>query len=392
MIQDQNTIGTQLVVTPVNRSSAERMLLTFFSTALTILAVSLFMNYSGLLFLTGWLFSSPGKMFALVATSTFEYVGFGLCVLAGLAVSIYREQRPQWGGWEKFDYWTTTIIRYFLANIFIGYGFAKIFHNQFNAPSSVLDTRLGDVSGYDLTWYFFGYSYAYTLFIAFSQILCSFLFFFRRTTTLGAMILLSIISNIVVVNYAFDIVAKMYADVFLAMTLLLLAQDARRIKALVWDNQPFGKPTFAVLHKSAPITVLKYVVIFLLTAQPISIMYYGHVMVMKTTTPLAGVWVVEQYKVNGQLQPESDPSAWKKLYVDSDRLVDIRSGEPRASNYTSLFNSSKQTIELKKDWTAPEVFFQGSYHLKPDGMLTLDGHDARGANIEVTLTRVKFAH
>ncbi len=37
------------------------------------------------------------------------------------------------------------------------------------------------------------------------------------------------------------------------------------------------------------------------------------------------------------------------------------------------------------------AFFQGSYHLKPDDRLPIDGHDAKGAAIQMILTRIKNA-
>lgn len=397
MIQEQDVVSIPLAaaVTKLDQPGiAERTLMTFFSVAFAFLSLYVFLLYSDLLGRVGLLSKFLAKILAVVESGNSLFVGFGVCALFGLVAAVYQWKKPQLAAWEKVDYWTTTVIRYFLAYIFLTYGFAKIFHDQFNTPLSVMDTRLGDVSGYWLTWHFFGYSYAYTLFVACSQILSSFLLFFRRTTTLGAMILLPIIANIVFMNFAYGIPVKMFSSIFLILTLFLLAQDARRIKALVWDNQSIGKPAFPVLRKGPGLLVLKYLVIAIAVGTTSYQMHSSYTAFAKTTTSLAGTWTVQEYKVNGQLLPQSDPSAWTKFYVESDTMVETKHGDQKASMFYSMekpvLDSAKQTIDLTRGMgKRKKSYFRGSYHLKPDGTLTIDGHDVKGAAIQATLKRVK---
>jgi hypothetical protein len=64
---------------------------------------------------------------------------------------------------------------------------------------------MGQVSGFWLTWYYFGYSKFYGSFIAFGQIVGAVLLLFRKTTLLGACCLLPIVINIVLVDLSYGI-------------------------------------------------------------------------------------------------------------------------------------------------------------------------------------------
>src|SRR6185436_11199328 len=95
---------------------------------------------------------------------------------------------------------TRTVLRYLVAVLIITYGFAKLNGSQFTILDSELDKPLGQVSGFWLTWYYFGYSQFYGNFIGLAQVLGGVLLMFGRTTLLGACLLLPIIANIILVD------------------------------------------------------------------------------------------------------------------------------------------------------------------------------------------------
>jgi len=77
-----------------------------------------------------------------------------------------------------------TIVRYGAALVLLVYGFAKINGSQFTILDSELDKPLGQVSGFWLTWYYFGFSKFYGNFLALAQIGGAVLLTFPRTTLL----------------------------------------------------------------------------------------------------------------------------------------------------------------------------------------------------------------
>ena len=112
-----------------------------------------------------------------------------------------------------------TFARYFLATVILMYAISKIMGTQFSSPPSVWDRPIGELSGFELTWFYYGYSFWYGMFIAGSQILAAFLLLFRRTTRIGIVLYLSIIVNILALDIAYEI----NAAIGMASVLTLIA-------------------------------------------------------------------------------------------------------------------------------------------------------------------------
>ena len=72
--------------------------------------------------------------------------------------------------WKKVHFYLHTFCRYFLATMILSYAFAKILGTQFTTQPSTYDQPVGSLSGFNLTWYYYGYSFSYGVFIAISQI------------------------------------------------------------------------------------------------------------------------------------------------------------------------------------------------------------------------------
>lgn len=331
----------------------------------------------------------PESFAAFFFSNKTEFVGFIAAGIIGPAVAFYWEiKKPAAARLSVYQYWYTAVIRYFLAYIFLTYGFAKVFKDQFSTFLSTMDTPVGQLSGIELTWRFFGYSYAYALFIASSQIISSILLFFRKTTILAAVILMPVISNIVFVNFSHHIPVKLYSSVYLLMTLYLLSQDFHRLKALLWDNRPFGKPAFplSVWKKSYIGWIAKAAVIFVIFSSTIGGNYYNYASEMKVTTPLYGAWKVQDFKVNEQPgDPKSPIGVWQKIYFESDTFISIKKGPRRASLYTADIGQKDNHLTLK-GFRDAKTYFEGSYQLAPDGTLSIMGKSG-GDSIQATLQR-----
>lgn len=80
-----------------------------------------------------------------------------------------------------------------------------------------------------LAWSFVGYSKGFSAFTGWGELVGGVLLFFRRTTALGAVILVPVLLNVVAINYFFDVPVKLFSSALLLMTLFLLAPDAPRI-------------------------------------------------------------------------------------------------------------------------------------------------------------------
>lgn len=131
------------------------------------------------------------------------------------------------------------IVRYALAFVMLAYGFAKIFVHQFPAPATgrLLQTY-GASSPMGLLWTFMGASPAYVFFSGAAETLGAALLLFRRTTTLGALVLFAVLTNVVLLNFCYDVPVKINSTHYLAMCVLLLLPDLRRLFDVLVLHRP----------------------------------------------------------------------------------------------------------------------------------------------------------
>jgi hypothetical protein len=143
-------------------------------------------------------------------------------------------------GWTAFDRgrtthprlaaWLTVAARYWLGVVMICYGVIKVFPLQFTAPDLV---RLGDTYGESsppgLLMTFMGHSPVYMAFAGGAEVLGGVLLFWRRTTTLGALICIGVMAHVVVLNFSYDVPVKLFASHVLVVALVLASHDAPRL-------------------------------------------------------------------------------------------------------------------------------------------------------------------
>src|SRR5262249_24603807 len=72
----------------------------------------------------------------------------------------------------------------------------------------------------------------YTALTGAIELLGGVLLFSRRTTTLGALVCIGVMANIVALNFLYDIPVKLFSSHLLAVALVLVALDGRRLIAV----------------------------------------------------------------------------------------------------------------------------------------------------------------
>jgi uncharacterized membrane protein YphA (DoxX/SURF4 family) len=125
-----------------------------------------------------------------------------------------------------------TVIRLFLATVFIAYGVVKLMGGQFYYGDWVIDKKT--VGGPFLVWAFYGYSPMYGRFVGFTEVIPGILLLIPRTATLGAAALLLVSLNITVMDFAYGFPSVKYMALFYTVLLaILLWADRQKILALV---------------------------------------------------------------------------------------------------------------------------------------------------------------
>ena len=120
----------------------------------------------------------------------------------------------------------------------------KIVGHQLTLPTSMLQNPVSSLRGYDLTWYYYGYSHTYKFILGSIQILGASMLLFRKSTLLAAAVLAPMMANIVLINIFYSIsrgAAIMSAFILCAM-ILILANSIRPLLVTFWASQPSEPP------------------------------------------------------------------------------------------------------------------------------------------------------
>ncbi len=176
-----------------------------------------------------------------------EFMFLTVSIVSCILWSILDRKRTEY---EKLYYWLTVLVRYYLAVVLLLYGFAKIFKSQFPAPDELrLTETYGDSSPMGLAWTFFGYSTAFNIFMGFFESIGGVLMLFRRTTLFGACIAATVVTNIVLINFCYDVPVKLFSCSLLLMTLFLIAGDLQRFLNFFILNKPVQAKDYTPIFK-----------------------------------------------------------------------------------------------------------------------------------------------
>ncbi len=128
------------------------------------------------------------------------------------------------------------IVRYSLGIIMLTYSLTKILKTQFALPGFVwTETQtLETIASKQLAWVFLGYSTWFQVLLGLLEFLPAILIFFRRTTLIGAILMLPVTLNVALINYALDLwdETKLLSLMLLFLNLLIFAFEWRRVKSI----------------------------------------------------------------------------------------------------------------------------------------------------------------
>lgn len=102
---------------------------------------------------------------------------------------------------QAWDYFILAA-RVLLAGTFISYGYAKLAGAQFGLTAAQLAQPVQQLGLFKLAWYLFGQE-PFKSFVGYAQIVAGLLLLWHRTALLGALVLLPIAANVLVVDMTY---------------------------------------------------------------------------------------------------------------------------------------------------------------------------------------------
>jgi hypothetical protein len=254
-----------------------------------------------------------------------------------------------------------TLSRYLAALLMLVYGFAKLNGAQFTILDSQLDKPMGEVSGFWLTWYYFGYSPVYGNLIAVAQILGGILLTFRKTALLGSCLLFPMVTNIILITlfYAIDPGAFLAAFAIEAALVIILVSHKAELIDLFWSRQNSLLPPAKVADATR---YGKHVLRALMIVIPLLFTYWVANYNNRLPTPLDGVW--EVVEVSPQVESATEVPAM--IFFERNRaflaVFKHRNGSYEDHHFEVVADT--HTITIWQDWLQKgATVFDGNYEL-----------------------------
>jgi uncharacterized membrane protein YphA (DoxX/SURF4 family) len=281
--------------------------------------------------------------------------------VATIIWSLLDRQRPNY---EWLHKWFMVYLRLILACTMIPYGVVKLLPSQFPPPSlSKLLQTYGDSSPMGLLWTFMGTSRSYTFFGGATEVLAGILLVIPRLATLGALVCIGVMSNVLMLNLGYDVPVKLGSIHLLLMAGLVLAPDLKRVLDFFVLNRRVEPAVARPLFRNQ---WLNWSAVALQVAFGVVLLSYNFYRTDQKTkqvelgrnTPLYGIWSVDEFKVDEHVggPPLTDQARWQRLVIDSrtDGMVEPGRGPKQhlLLHFDPLKKAFSMTSQMDPNWLA----------------------------------------
>jgi hypothetical protein len=235
---------------------------------------------------------------------------------------------------------------YYIAAVFLKYGFDKVFKRQFYLPEpNILYSNFGNLTKDTLFWSTIGTSSIYSVVTGIIEVIASLLILFKRTRVAGFFLAFVVAINILLINIGFDISVKLF-------TLFLLM-------VIFFNIYPFLKTTYAffIQHRmvqlSAPYTIPinKWVhtclcagIIGLVLVPWISA---GNFNDDNAARPfLHGAYQVEEFTINNDSLSKCD-FPYKRFFIHRNSYIIFQKEDDTMVDYFFEINEGTRRLEIR---------------------------------------------
>ncbi len=342
--------------------------------------------------------------------TTFSYIQVFTVFIMAMAIALLWTLVD----WRKTDYRNVkdllrSYLRYVLAYWMLSYGMAKVSWgvNQFPLISEwQFNKNWGDSSPMNVVWSFMGTSRAYTVFAGLGEMVGGLLIVWRRTATLGALVIFGVMLNVMMLNFCYDVPVKLFSAHLVCMALYVLLPDSIRLANVLFLNRPtkqldlrppYAGPNTIWIQRAVKLGILIFIV-----AIPISKHVDNQVRFLAAQANVPeyfGQYEVEEYRINGKpVDQANSDNGWRSVRflrqneytadgvsLKDKIMVGFNKTQGRAE---AAFTVNQRDNILEMEAHTNQIIPKSSIELKQldDDRLVMIGEVA-GERIEITLRR-----
>jgi len=330
--------------------------------------------------------------------TTYDYVlVLVLVLLAAAATLVWSVLDRRASSYPRLAFGLRVYVRYVLAYALLSYGAFKVIQTQFPYPSlDRLVEPFGEFSPMGVVWSWMGISYAYNLFAGLAEMVSGCLLFFRRTVMLGGLLAIAVMSNVVIINFAFDVPVKLYSSHLLLMAIFLVAPDARRLVDACVMNRGMTAAdlgaAFATRRMRVAGAVAKTVFVLTGVIAPLwtSRSFRRQIAVRP---PLYGIWEVDSFVRGHEALPAlvGDSVRWRRVVFSYPGAASVRLLNDSTRGYRVAADTVTHTLVLSSrrdsSFKLPLAYARAGGHndsLRLDGVVNGDSLHLRLHRLDET--------
>jgi len=259
------------------------------------------------------------------------------------------------------------ICRYALGLLMLPYAISKILKTQFVVlPIHTWTEPLEKLSGISMAWSFLGYSPWFQVLIGILELIPALLLLFRRTTLLGAILMLPMTLNVFLINEAFNLwdSTKMISLFFLALNIIIFIFERKNVKSIILTIINKERKFKLNIWETIINVSLVGVITFFLSSQLLDMISQKNELTGDWYNKRPIEWVLKSEILNGKLLKPKN----QKLYFGTHgSCEEMTEGYYIFMNYK--LNQKNGTLEMSDKTDNTSITY--NYKLKSDTLLQL---------------------
>lgn len=303
--------------------------------------------------------------------TTYDYVlllvNVMITFILSVIISIADYKRKNY---RQLYLFAIVVVRYYVAFILLSYGFSKIFNGQFPSNSYFrLEEKVGDMSPMGMLWTFMGASRSYTFVSGLLEVIGGTLLLFRKTKTFGALFVMTVMLNVVLLNFTYDVPVKIYSTNLVLLCVFILSYDWIRLWHFFLNHRTetleYNKLYLKKKWMQISLRIIKVLLIVVVFYNNI----HGHWHTLTVEhVPMSGAYLVQSFILNKDTLQTSDNAAdsvgWSQMILDYPKYVRIKYNNGKMTGKIVLVDTTNKTFQLTSNDFYKYAFFH--YYQRKD--------------------------
>lgn len=307
---------------------------------------------SGINFFGNKIFGSP-----LLGYATWVITLFFSIIIGFIWTGIVYIRKKNISHYHLQYYWLRVVVRYRAGIGIIGFGFTKLLPVQMPYPSfGLLNTNFGDFTAQKIFWLSVGSVPWYQIFTGIVEVGAGAMLLFRKTTTLGAVLLFGALGDIVYVNFAYDGGVHVYSTYFVLLSGFLLVKDIPQLyNLLILEKPTFNYSFYPSFYKKwqqytriglKTLTLIVFLGVFF-WLQYVNFRYDPYKQPSSAgVKQLRGNYQVSEFRINNQLLPydPADSVRWSEATFEKWTTLTFRTNKENPIDLSNGGGASMKDI------------------------------------------------